>query len=201
MNAFSVAPFIQENYPEYWGVQRYPKDRCAVFLRTAAEWGVFSNFYQLDPPLSLGDATFGCVEELYALMKFRDREPVEALHGLKGMKLKMKSKPWQRTHRRDDWGSFFIDAMKFCLATKYEQCAAFRGELERSKGLFIVERIANPNTDTNAWNAKLEGGYWTGPNVFGRLLMELRDGGGLTYNLPEDAFAFLEFCKGQKNEA
>ena len=91
--------------------------------------------------------------------------------------------------------------MKFCLATKYEQCEAFRKELERSKGLFIVERIANPNTDTNAWNAKLEGGYWTGPNVFGRLLMELRDGGGLTYNLPEDAFAFLEFCKGQKNEA
>ena len=93
MNAFSVAPFIQEHYPEYWGVQRYPLDQCAVFLKTAEEWGVFSNFYQLDPPLSVGGTTFGCVEELYALMKFRDREPVEALHGLKGMKLKMKSKP------------------------------------------------------------------------------------------------------------
>ena len=68
MNAFSVAPFIQEHYPEYWGVQRYPKDQCAVFLKTAEEWGVFSNFYQVDPPLSVGDATFGCVEELYQLM-------------------------------------------------------------------------------------------------------------------------------------
>ena len=34
------------------------------------------------------------------------------------------------------------------------------------------------------------GKTWTGPNIMGRLLMELRDPGCLEYNLPPDAISF-----------
>ena len=32
-----------------------------------------------------------------------------------------------------------VDAMKYCLTLKYEQSEAFRKELERSRGKYIVE--------------------------------------------------------------
>ena len=34
-----------------------------------------------------------------------------------------------------------------------------------------------------------------GPNLLGRLLMELRDNGKLEYQLPDDAFGFMNFIK------
>ena len=46
----------------------------------------------------------------------------------------------------------------------------------------------NPDT----WGAKLsdDGKEYIGPNLMGRLLMELRDNGKLDYTLPEDATDF-----------
>ena len=41
--------------------------------------------------------------------------------------------------------------------------------------------------------------YFVGPNLLGRLLMELRDGDGtLDYHLPDDAFKFVEVLKLQQ---
>ena len=88
-----------------------------------------------------------------------------------------------------------VDAMKFCLMQKYEQCESFRKELERSKGKYIVEKQANPKKDADTWSAKLQGDKWVGPNLTGRLLMELRDNGKLDYKLPEDALHFTEYLK------
>ena len=62
-------------------------------------------------------------------------------------------------------------------------------ELERSRGLYIVEVQNNPKLPANTYNAKLspDGQTWSGPNLMGRLLMELRDKGKLDYRLPEGA--------------
>ena len=99
----------------------------------------------------------------------------------------------------DTAGRIFIDAMKFCLMQKYAQSKAFRNELERSKGLFIVEEQANPNPHrpAGAYSAKLseDGKTWAGPNIMGRLLMELRDQGKLEYSLPEDAMSFRDLLE------
>lgn len=90
-----------------------------------------------------------------------------------------------------------VDALKHAMQQKYNQCEAFRNELERSKGKIIVEQQPNPNKKADTWSAKLEVNKWIGSNLTGRLLMELRDNGGkLDYNLPEDALDFIKFIKG-----
>ena len=87
-------------------------------------------------------------------------------------------------------------AEKFCLVQKYAQSEVFRKELERSKGLFIVEQEANPRRRAGAWSAKPseDGTTWIGPNIMGRLLMELRDKGTLPYSLPEDVMVFSDLA-------
>lgn len=41
----------------------------------------------------------------------------------------------------------------------------------------------------------MRNGSYVGPNLLGRLLMELRDNGKLEYNLPDDALDFIEILK------
>ena len=92
----------------------------------------------------------------------------------------MIAKKWEKTHRRPDWGSMIVDAIKFCIQQKYEQSEEFRNKLEESKGLFIVEdqsSFRKPNPDT--WGVKQKEDSFVGPNLLGRLLMELRENGKL----------------------
>lgn len=196
MNKHGVADFIKENYPEYWGISSYPAEQCAVFCSTHEEWGIFSNMAV--SPIVVGSIEFKSGEHLFQMMKFNDPEVVKLVwngitaNNKKSGNIKMTAKSYEPARRRKDWGQMIVDAMKFCMVQKYEQCAEFRNELERSRGLYIVEKQANPNKKADAWSAKLCGNEWVGPNLTGRLLMELRDNGTLTYTLPADALAFLK---------
>ena len=109
----------------------------------------------------------------------------------------MTAKSYEPEHRRADWGSMIVDALKFAMQKKYEQCEPFRIELERSKGLHIIEKQANPKKPADTWSAKLVGDEWIGSNLTGRLLMELRKNGRLEYNLPEDALKFIDILKSE----
>ena len=196
---------IKQYYPQYSDIQRYPADQCACIRKTKDEWGILGNFYQA--PIVVEGVTIDCTERLFHLMKFRAtadaKEGIKSEHTVKaGMNIKMHMKPIYRQHPewiRDDWGEMVVDAMKFCLQTKYEQCEAFRKELERSKGLFIVEdetaRNARKHKDADSWGVNLVGNEYVGPSLLGRLLMELRDTGKLEYQLPDDAFEFLQYLK------
>lgn len=69
--------------------------------------------------------------------------------------------------------------------TKYEQCTEFRDVLVRSQGMVIVEdQTTFPGKNADTWGVKLKDGKYVGPNLLGRLLMELREGGGLVYSIP-----------------
>ena len=196
---------IKQYYPQYSDIQRYPADQCACIRKTSEEWGILGNFYQA--PIVVEGVTIDCTERLFHLMKFRAtadaKEGIKSEYTVKaGMNIKMHMKPIYRQHPewiRDDWGEMVVDAMKFCLQTKYEQCEAFRKELERSKGLFIVEdetaRNARKHKDADSWGVNLVGNEYVGPSLLGRLLMELRDTGKLEYQLPDDAFEFLQYLK------
>lgn len=196
MNKHGVADFIEKNYPEYWGISSYPAEQCAVFCSTHEEWGIFSNMAA--SPIVVSGIEFKSSEHLFQMMKFNDSEVVKLVwngitaNNKKSGNIKMTAKSYEPTRRRKDWGQMIVDAVKFCMVQKYEQCAEFRNELERSRGLYIVEKQANPNKKADAWSAKLCGNEWVGPNLTGRLLMELRDNGTLTYTLPADALAFLK---------
>lgn len=196
---------IKQYYPQYSDIQRYPADQCACIRKTKEEWGILGNFYQA--PIVVEGVTIDCTERLFHLMKFRAtadaKEGIKSEYTVKaGMNIKMHMRPIYRQHPewiRDDWGEMVVDAMKFCLQTKYNQCKAFRKELERSKGLFIVEdetaRNALKHKDADSWGVNLVGNEYVGPSLLGRLLMELRDTDKLEYQLPDDAFEFLQYLK------
>jgi len=187
--------FIQEYYPEWYGIQEYPADKTVSFLKVDGEWGLMSNFART--PIVVDGVTFDCTEKLFQVIKFTDEESRKVIYSKKGQPIKMMARHQEKVGSvREDWGRIFIDAMKFCLMQKYSQSEAFRKELERSKGMFIVEQQPNPKRPAGAYSAKLseDGKTWRGPNIMGRLLMELRDKGTLEYSLPEDAMRFPDLA-------
>ena len=123
-------------------------------------------------------------------MKFKEPEAIKAVYAAGNPK--MTSKHWERTCRRDDWGMMIVDAMNFVLQEKYDQCKEFRLALERSRGRYIVEdQTSFPKKAPDTWGTKLQNDVFEGPNLLGRLLMELRDKGSLTFQLPADTFDFV----------
>lgn len=190
MNFYSIAPFIRQHYSQYYTIERYPADRCVCIRKVAEEWGVLGNFART--PLVVGGVTFKNSEQLFQLMKFKDEEPVKAVYN--AVNSKYTAKHWEKTHRRDDWGAMIVDAMKFCLEAKYEQSEDFRNALAQSAGMYIVEdQTSFPKKTADTWGTKFVGNEYVGPNLLGRLLMELRDNRSLKYRLPEDALAFTLF--------
>ena len=192
---------IRDHYPEYYIIERYPADLTACIRKTAEEWGVLGNFYMAN--IVVKGVTFDCTERLFHIMKLRPdaeegiRDMMEVKAGM-GMKMHLKHLAKERPEWfRDDWPMMIVDAMKHCLTLKYEQCELFRKELERSKGLYIVEdetsRMRGRDADT--WGVVLRGDEYVGPNLLGRLLMELRDNGKLEYTLPSVALDFVNYLK------
>lgn len=188
-----VREYIEKHYPEYYGWFDYPAAGTAAFCKTADEWGIFGNFART--PLIVGGVAFDCAEKLFQVMKFSDTASRKAVYAVKGQHMKMTAKRCEKTGSvREDWGSILVDALKFCLMQKYVQSEDFRAELERSRGRAIVEVQPNPRKAADTYSAKLspDGTTWSGPNLMGRLLIELRDKGSLSYRLPDDATDFSD---------
>ena len=191
-----IREFIENNYPEYYSIECYPKERTAPFCSVDQSWGLFSNFGRT--PLVVDGVRFDCTEKLFQVMKFTDAASRKAVYAAKGQTIKMKAKHFEKVGTvRPDWGEIIVDAMKFCLMEKYRQSEAFREELARSQGLYIVEdQTTFQKKSPNTWGVKPseDGKEFVGPNLMGRLLMELRDNGKLDYTLPEDALSFRDLA-------
>jgi len=186
-----VRELIEKNYPEYYGWFEYPAERTVAFCSTRDEWGILGNFGRT--PLVVDGVRFYAAESLFQVMKFTDPVARRDIYSYEGRKLKMRAKHWEKeVGVRPDWGEILVDALKFCLMTKWEQCEAFRSELARTGDRFIVEVQNNSRRPADTYSAKLtpDGGTWSGPNLMGRLLMELRDKGKLVYHLPDDVKLF-----------
>ena len=195
MSFYSIADFIKEYYPTYWGIQRYPIAECVRVHKVEEEWGILCNF--ASTPLVVNGMTFGSSEELFQLMKFTDTAIIDRIrqgitnNGKRCYQIKKTVKSYEKEYRRPDWGLMIVDAMKFALTEKYKQCETFREKLEASKGKYIVEdQSTMPKKEADAWGVKMCDGYYIGPNLLGRLLMELRDEGKLDYALPENTFIY-----------
>lgn len=193
-----VSNLIKENYPQYYSIERYPAEKVAPFCKVDGPWGILGNFGRT--PLVIGGVPFDCTEKVFQVMKFTDAATRQAIYSVKGQTIKMKAKHGHKAGCvRSDWGRIIVDAMKFCLVQKYAQSAAFRAELERSRGLYIVEdQTTFQNRAANTWGAKLthDGKEYVGPNLMGRLLMELRDADGkIPYTLPDSATSFQDLAR------
>lgn len=188
-----VRELIEKNYPEYSGWFDYPADRTVAFCKTDEAWGILGNFGR--SPLVLDGVSFPCAESVFQIMKFSDPKARRSIFPLKGQHIKMRAKHYEKVVGvRSDWGKILVDALKFCLMTKYAQSEDFRAELARTGDRFIVEMQSNPKRPANTYSAKLspDGRTWSGPNLMGRLLMELRDNGKLDYHLPDDVKSFAD---------
>lgn len=201
MSFFSIADFIKEYYSEYYGIQTYPVAESVAIRKVKDEWGLFCNF--APAPLMVDGVAFDSSEELFQLMKFKNPEVLRriragiTMNGKTCHQIKMTAKSYEKAYRRSDWGQMIIDAMKFCLSVKYEQSTKFRELLQASAGKYIVEdQTTMPKKYPDAWGVKDIDGNYVGPNLLGRLLMELRDNGILWYSLPEDALYFITAIKG-----
>ena len=202
MSFYSVASFIKENYPQYFGYTTYPMSECVCLKKISEEWGVFSNFYPT--PIVVDGVAFKNAEQVFQLMKFKDVQVIGRIwRGITANnkichEIKRTVKSYEKLHRRKDWGMMILDALKFALTVKYEQCELFRTELARSRGKFIVEdQTSFPKKYPDCWGVKQvgDGVNFRGPNVLGRLLMELRENERLVYTLPDDAFEYITSLK------
>lgn len=207
MAYMKIRDMIALHHSQYLSEESYPADKVAAIVGVAGEWGIFGNFYkhpikkkQRKPMVEIDGVGFDCTERLFQLMKITDRECLQLVNAKPcGICFKRQMAKILQAHNqewRSDWKDMIMDAMKFCLQKKYEQCEEFRNELNRSKGLYIVEdETGHLRGKEPLWGTKLEGDVFVGPNVLGKLLMELRDNGKLEYNLPEDALEFIKLLK------
>ncbi len=202
--SMSVSEMIQKYYPEYYNMVSYPAAQTICIRKIKDEWGILGNFAKV--PLVVEGVAFDCTERLFHMMKFR-ADAVEGINRMMtlpgGLVMKTFLRKAYTEHPEwfhDHWPSMVVDAMKFCLVQKYEQSEAFRNELERSKGHYIVEdeTARKRGREADTWGAVLRGDAYVGPNLLGRLLMELRDNGTLTYTLPDDALASIEAWKAER---
>lgn len=188
----SISEFIRQYYPEYWGDQEYPIDQSIFFHKKTDDHWILSNMAV--SPIVVKGIPFKSSEHLFQTMKFSTIETISAVY--RSNSPKMTAKHYQKIggHRRDDWGQVIIDVMKFCIQQKYDQCPEFKQELERTKGYYIVELQDKKNdkesSRPNGWGVKTKGDLYVGPNIMGRLLLELRDKGCLEYQMPDDMFVF-----------
>ena len=173
-------------YPEYNEIEHYAADKAVGFTKTKAEWGVFSNFAKTETPMVVSGVAFVSVEQMYHYIRLNNEESrAEYLKLAPGMGLKMAAKTFKkRGIEREDWRDIAVDVMRFCLNHKYKVSEVFRSQLERSKGKYIVEDESNRRKKPDSWGAVFdaEKKEYYGKNIMGRLLMELREKGCLTYN-------------------
>ena len=192
-----VFSWIKEFYPQYVGIKHYPAEQCALVKMAADEWGILGNFGRA--AVVVNGVEFSNTEKLFQCMKFTYAPVIQEIYAQNNMSIKMKARKKEyEQYVREDWKKIFLDALKFVLVTKYEQSETFRAELERSKGLYIVEDETGRlgcKKSADAYGAVLVGDEMVGPNLLGQFLMELRDTGKLDYTLPADALDFIEYLK------
>ena len=153
-------------------------DESIPIRKVSDEWGILGNFAHT--PIIYEGMTYKSAEQLFQMMKFADEEVRQAVYDAPNPKYI--AKHYEKTHRRDDWGMMIVDAMKQCLQLKYVQSEEFRAALEQSKGKYIVEDQSSfKKSWADTWGVKKEGDFYVGPNLMGRLLMELRDNGRLEF--------------------
>lgn len=196
MSELSIAQFIEEFYPQYYQWHEYAVADCVTITTNEDKWGILGNLYAT--PLNVDGVLFVSSEQLFQMMKFTDKEILLDLYRTRGMTPKMKAKKNEKLGlRRPDWGQIIVDAMKFCLQTKYNQSEPFRKTLEETAGHTIVEDQSRRKTikTVDTWGCVRVEDKYIGSNLLGRLLMELRDNGKLEYHLPENMFDFLQYLR------
>lgn len=198
-----VRQFIEAYYPEYYSWNEYPASQTISFCKVNDAHGILSNFAHTPIIVQMGSGpnctvSFSSAESLFQIMKFTDTDARREIFSKSGQRLKMCAKKHEKlVGVRPDWGQIIVDVLKFCLMQKYEQSPEFREELIATGNKFIVEDQSSFRKPADTYGAKLstDGSTWSGSNLMGRILMELRGNKGqleLKHQLPSDILNFQD---------
>ena len=151
----------------------YRRSECAVFLRTAEQFGGLSNMAG-GYALSINGIRILTSEALYQACRFPHRPDIQKLilGQTSPMAAKMKSKPY-RKDSRPDWDAIRVGIMRWCLHVKLVQNWEKFGCLLLSTGNMpiVEESYRDP-----FWGAKpVNEESLVGQNVLGQLLAKLRE--------------------------
>jgi ribA/ribD-fused uncharacterized protein len=150
----------------------YRKVDSCVFKRNNEEFGALSNMSNF--PLTINTHLVPTSEALYQSCKFPFNPDIQKriIEEKSPMKAKMISRKYFALCRKD-WEFVRVDAMRWCLQVKLAQhYIRFGVELAKTDSKFIVE-----NSSKDAfWGAipNMDGTIYSGQNVLGELLMDLR---------------------------
>lgn len=153
--------------------QTYLRSDCAVFFRTAEQFGGLSNMAG-GYPLFINGIRILTSEALYQACRFPHLPDIQKLilGQTSPMAAKMKSKPY-RKDSRPDWDDVRVYVMRWCLHVKLAQNWEKFGNLLLSTGNMpiVEESYRDP-----FWGAKpIDQQSLVGQNVLGQLLVELRE--------------------------
>ena len=153
-------------------IRTYKKNECITFKSTKGKNGALSN---MAPgfPIHIGSVKIRTSEALYQALRFSEYPEIQKK--IISFPSPISAKKYGRTNiakSRDDWNEHRFKIMKFCLEIKlWQNKEVFSKALLETNDLPIIEYTEKDKV----WGATDEGGYYTGTNALGRLLMELRE--------------------------
>ena len=155
-------------------IRSYDPKEAVVFLKTNERFGGLSNMAP-GYPIVVNGTNFKTSEALYQACRFPYSPDTQhlILSQHSPMTAKMRSKP-HRAQTRSDWTNQRVPIMRWCLRAKLTCNYELFSSLLLETGYRSIVEMKTRGADF--WGASPnEQGLLVGPNVLGRLLMELRD--------------------------
>lgn len=158
---------------DFVSARTYCHAESIVFLKTKERFGGLSNM-AAGFPIEVNGLIFKTSEALYQACRFPQQPNIQRLiiEERSPMTAKMRSKPY-RELGRSDWLDVRVQVMRWCLRAKLVHNFERFAQLLESTGDKPIVEMKSRGADF--WGAINNGnGELIGPNVLGRLLMELR---------------------------
>jgi len=172
-----------------YSIKQYKRNECITFLKTHDVYGEFSNMcagFLIKPPIGkINDKYINCLtngkvktnEAFYAAQQYPNNPlyQVDIISRPSPMGAKMAAKKY-RNDSRDDWNIINVQLLEWCATTKLLQHWNTFGPLLDSTGnLPIVEETNKYDRFWAARRTKDDSDILEGANVFGQILMNIRE--------------------------
>jgi ribA/ribD-fused uncharacterized protein len=144
------------------------------FTKVELPYGWLGNMYA--SPIRYEEKVWRTSEAIFQALRFQDEEIREIIRNEKSpMGAKMKAKPFKHQMTVQPMSEEDVENMRRVVRLKFDQNPELKTKLLRTGDHTIVENIGNRNGERHLfWGMKKVNGIWTGKNMMGRILMDLR---------------------------
>jgi ribA/ribD-fused uncharacterized protein len=144
------------------------------FTKVDLPYGWLGNMYA--SPIRYEEKVWRTSEALFQALRFQNEEIREIIRNEKSpMGAKMKAKPFKHQMTVQPMSPQDAENMRRVVRLKFVQNPELKTKLLRTGDHTIVENIGNRNGERHLfWGMKKVNGEWTGNNMMGTILMDLR---------------------------